>query len=168
MMQPFEPCLLPYIKSTCKGRCCERSQGGTLITIHPSEEARITALGGEVVDGMLRPIGKYCPFKRGGLCTIHDQKPLGCRFSPFTLTNRGTLIVRNRYRMLKCYKTPNSVPAYKAHPESLRAIFGPVYAQKIFDILDDGLVTDNFTMPVTDDIYNILIDNDNLKRKHNE
>ena len=87
-----------------------------MITIHPSEQAAIEGLGGRVIDGLLQPKTgcRKCPFKTPEhLCGIHfsGSKPFGCIASPFTLNANDTLIVRNRYRLLKCYNDGRSAYA---------------------------------------------------------
>lgn len=114
-----------------------------MISILPSEELEIKAAGGRVANGLLQsnPQTKKCPFKTPqDLCGIHftDHKPFGCIASPFTLNKSGTLIVRNRYKLLKCYKDGARLPAYKAFRASLDLIFGAAEAERICNHLERG------------------------------
>ena len=131
--QKFNPCEPSFVENVCKGRCCESTKGISVI-VHPHEQERIAALGADVKNGyIVADERNLCPFKTdSGQCSIHTQKPFGCRASPFTLNSNGTLIVRNRYRRLKCYKSPHkALPAYEAHYWSLCQIFGNDTADEI-------------------------------------
>jgi hypothetical protein len=141
----FAGCSPDYIKNTCHATCCQSSTSptGTIITIHPREVPAIEARGGVVIDGLLQPKPgeKKCPFKtQDNLCGIHftPDKPFGCIASPFTLNDNDTLIVRNRYKTLKCYKDGDKVPAYRAFSASLKLIFGEEGAARITAHLDAG------------------------------
>lgn len=168
--QEFAGCSPDYIRDVCHARCCDApsSPTGTKITIHPTEEPRIIALGVAVEDGMLQPRDgeRVCPFKSAEthLCALHEseEKPFGCVASPFTLNRNGTLIVRNRYRQLKCYKDGDRIPAYRAFSASLELIFGPEEAARITAHLDAGGGDMEATIPEAS--RTILLDNDQLKR----
>jgi hypothetical protein len=114
------------------------------VAIHPSERAAIEARGGKVdAGGMLQPAEgkKLCPFKTDEhLCGLHftEAKPFGCRASPFTINDSGTLIVRNRYKLLRCYDDGKRQPAYQAFRASLDLIFGAEEAARICVHLDAG------------------------------
>lgn len=151
--QLFHPCTPDYMLHQCRTACEFSSTypGGTLITVHPDEQARIQQLGGIVVDGLLQPVvgptpqgdKPRCPFMAddgSGLCRLHGtpDKPFGCRCTPFTLNANGTLIIRNRCRRLRCYKDTGALPAYIAHRGSLDLILGGDQAQDVCDHLDDG------------------------------
>jgi len=138
--QLFKGCTQEYITKVCKGKCCEGS-GELSVAISEREKNGIEELGAEVKGGLIvaDKRGK-CPFKRpDGLCGLHGtvRKPIGCRASPFTLNKNNTLIVRNRYRLMRCYKG-GTVPAYKAYSESLVALFGSDIAAEITTHLDGG------------------------------
>ena len=170
LMLEFVPCSPEFIDSVCKGRCCDAPSrpDGCMVTIHPDETATIEARGGVVVDGLLKPLRgkKGCPFKSGGLCNLHgtDDKPFGCIASPFTLNKNNTLIVRNRYKMLPCYKASDGKrPAYKAHNASLELIFGKDEAKRIVNHLDQRRGDIEATMPLSS--YNKLIENDAIKKQ---
>lgn len=141
--QLFKACEPNYIKNVCKGSCCESSthESGTRIAIRDFERATIEKRGGLVNDGYLQSVDKRCPFKSSeNLCSLHatNDKPFGCIASPFVLNNNGTLVIRNRYRLLKCYKDKGDVPAYKNFRPSLDLILGPYNAQVLNDHLDAG------------------------------
>lgn len=163
----FNGCDPDYIRDVCHASCCQSSAapGGTLITIHPSEQKAIEARGGIVEAGLLQSIGKRCPFKSADdLCGLHftPDKPFGCIASPFTLTQAGTLIVRNRYKMLKCYDDGRRQPAYKAFRASLDLIFGPEEAARIDRELDAG--GGDLMASMSRKNYDMLRDNDAIKR----
>ena len=168
--QAFNGCDPDYIRTVCHAKCCESSTAptGTMITVHPSEVAAIAALGGVVVDGLLQPKPgcRKCPFKTGdNLCGIHftDAKPFGCIASPFTLNANNTLIVRNRYRLLKCYNDGRKIPAYKSFRASLDLIFGQTEAERICKHLDAG--GGDITAKISERNYAMLKDNDEIKHK---
>lgn len=164
----FNGCDPDYIRNVCHASCCQSSTSptGTMITINPFEEDKIKAIGGVVIDGLLQPRSgeKVCPFKtKDHLCSLHftENKPFGCIASPFTLNNNNTLIVRNRYRLLKCYDDGNKIPAYKAFRASLDLIFGKEEAERICASLDKS--DDDVTAYIKPDIFDILVVNDEIK-----
>ena len=166
----FNGCEPEYIKNVCHAKCCESSTQptGTMITIHPSENERIESLGGVVINNMLQPREgeKKCPFKtKDNLCGIHFSagEPFGCIVSPFTLNKNNTLIVRNRYRLLKCYNDGRKIPAYKAFGESLILLFGEDQASKIVDHFDNG--GGDYMAEMNINIYNSVIENDLAKHQ---
>jgi len=168
LRQQFHECEPGYIASVCHGACCQSSgrAGGTLITIHPQEEAAIALRGGVVREGILQPQAGKCPFKQGdGLCGLHGtvDKPFGCIASPFTLNTKGTLIVRNRYRCLRCYKAEPCLPAYKTFRASLNLLFGDAEAERIVAHLEAGGGDLDTQMPSGH--YQILRDNDEVKKQ---
>ena len=141
----FITCGPECIAAGCGGNCCDAPSrpSGCLISIHPDEQAAIEARGGVVREGLLQPApgARGCPFKRAGLCMLHEtpDKPFGCIASPFTLNRGGTLIVRNRYKMLPCYRLAGSKqPAYRAFAASLRLLFGEAETARIAAHFDSG------------------------------
>lgn len=172
MQQPFHGCTPEFIRDVCQGRCC-RSPGaktgtGTMITIHPSEVRRVERAGGVVEDGLLLPREgeRQCPFQSDEyLCSLHGTaaKPFGCIASPFTLNENDTLIVRNRYRMLPCYKTEGAPPAYQAFAASLELIFGEATAERIKFML--ALMPHrDFAVLMPERSYRMLKENDGIKK----
>ena len=168
---PFNGCEPDYIANVCKGSCCQTSSSktGTMITIHPSEIAAVNELGGIVENGLLQPRAgeKRCPFKtEANLCGIHftGQKPFGCIASPFTLNKNGTLIVRNRYKLLKCYNDGARVPAYKAFKASLERLFGVDEANVIEAHFDAG--GGDYVAQMDDMVYYMLMENDEIKKQN--
>ena len=165
MRQLFHPCAPDFIATVCHASCCRSSTDptGIVVTVTgPSEAQQIEALGGNVdrQTWRIEPIGKRCPFQHAEshLCTIHDDgEPFGCIASPFTITNRGTLIVRNRYRMLRCYRAPGAVEVYRAHRRSLDQILGSDQAAELAAYLDEG-GTDDFPLDIDDHIAGWLLD----------
>lgn len=164
MRQRFHGCDPDYIANVCKGSCCRSSKGGILVTIHRNETAAVEAVGGIVDNGFLVPINGRCGFQTDdNLCGLHntDAKPFGCIVSPFTLTRNGaTLIVRNRYRLLKCYRD-GDVPAYIAFRASLERLFGRGVTRAITAHLDNG--GGDLDAPIDIDTWQTLIDNDHAK-----
>ena len=144
LRQRFNGCEPDYIRDVCHGACCRRSSGGISVAVAPPEVAALQRRGAVVIDGLMQPaIGSgVCPFQHGmtHLCTLHDtpDKPFGCIASPFILTSRDTLVVRNRYRLLKCYNDGKRIPAYVAFATSLRLLFGPRQAAAIAAAMDAG------------------------------
>lgn len=166
LRQLFHPCTADFIASTCGARCCEKSSGGIMVTIHPDEIATFRALGAAIVDGFVQPASNgKCPFKTAAnLCSIHERKPFGCSASPFTLSAGDVLIIRNRYRALKCFRAPGSLPAYRAHEWSLRRIFDDTVADEIIRLLDAG-ATENFEAEMGWREYSMMKDNDAAKHR---
>lgn len=165
----FAGCTPDYIKTTCRASCCQSSTSptGTIITVHPREVAAIARRGGVVVDGLLqpRPGERRCPFKTAAhLCGLHEtpDKPFGCIASPFTLNANGTLIVRNRYKLLKCYNDGARIPAYRAFRASLDLIFGDAEAARICAHLDAG--GGDLVATMTAEAYETLRTNDDIKK----
>lgn len=164
----FHGCDPDYIRDVCHASCCQSSTApsGIMVTIHPSEQAAIEARGAVVRDGLLQPREgeKRCPFKTSAdLCGLHgtSDKPFGCIASPFTLNRNGTLIVRNRYKSLKCYDDGPRLPAYKAFRASLDLIFGPAEAARVCDHLDAG--GGDIAATIGPDAYRLLVENDAIK-----
>lgn len=163
LRQMFHACTPDHITSVCHGRCCQGS-GGIMVTVHPSERTAIEALGAEVKDGFILPDARgLCPFKDdAGTCRIHgDAKPFGCKASPFTLNKTDTLIVRNRYRMLRCYKCDGAAPAYLAHSWSLVAVLGKHEANRVAALAATGAHRIPATIGARE--YAMLRDNDDAK-----
>lgn len=165
---PFNGCNPEFIRAICKSSCCDSSTRGTLIVIHPTEENKVRARGGIVTDGLLQanPITRQCPFKTEDyLCNLHDtpDKPFGCIASPFTLNANRTLIIRNRYKLLRCFKTGYMLPAYKAFRPSLDLLFGYCEAERICKHLDNGNSDLIARMSIIN--YQMLIDNDSSKHQ---
>lgn len=169
LREKFQICNLEYIKSVCKGRCCESSNSIRVI-IHPSELKKIELLGGKVKNGFLISDERgLCYFKgKDHLCKIHDQKPFGCRASPFTVSSKGMIIIRNRNRRLRCYKGDNSFPVYVSHRESLEHLFGYDETERIINNVIAGV--DRIKCVMLKDKLDILIDNNenhkNLRRAY--
>jgi hypothetical protein len=170
---PFHGCDPDYIRTTCHGRCCEGSSG-LMVVVHPTEQVAIEQQGCTVARSCIIPSNpnqtgskQLCPFKTSEhLCRLHDtpNKPFGCVASPFTLNKNNTLIVRNRYKLLRCYNDGPKLPAYKAFRASLDLIFGDLEATRICCHLDNGGGDIVALMPELSWI--ILRDND--KVKHHE
>jgi len=145
--QPFHGCDPDFIRNVCHAACCRSSvaPSGIIVAVLPQEHGELEARGAIVTDGLLGPAPgtRRCPFQHGAthLCGLHNTtaKPFGCIASPFTLNKHRTLIVRNRYRLLKCYRHPaRQLPAYVAFRASLVLLFGTAEAARITGYLDDG------------------------------
>lgn len=142
----FHGCLPDYIDKVCHGRCCMPKATGPLVAILPAEKVAIEDAGGKVVNGLLKQQHEgRCPFHSHatGLCGLHTAglnwegtgapsiKPFSCVVNPFTLSKRNVLIVRNRYKLLICYKKSRTefnkgkpMPAYIAFKSGLVRLFG--------------------------------------------
>lgn len=165
LKQMFHPCEISYIISTCKGRCCEGTNR-IMVIIHETEREQIEKLGGKVENGFILPDFRgLCPFKENkGTCKLHpDDKPFGCKASPFTLNKNNTLIIRNRYRLLRCYSCDNSLQAYKVHAWSLQQIFGLDEYEKIVIKIENSNQSIFAKIPFNH--YQMLKDNDIKKRE---
>ena len=141
---PFNGCDPAFISDVCKAACCRSrtAPGGALVAVVPAQAGIIAAHGGVVSGGLLVPRCGRCAFQHGDthLCAVHatQAKPWGCIASPFTVNARDTLIVRNRYRLLKCFKAGKKLPAYVAFRASLDLLFGQAGAAGICAHLDGG------------------------------
>jgi len=137
----FQHCTLEHVRNVCNGKCCQGS-GVRNVVVVPEEAQKFISQGALVENGILVPDAKRkrCVFKNDdGTCRVHESKPLGCSFSPFTLNRSNTLIVRRRYICMKdCYGGDNTIVAYKAHAWSLAQLFGEKEAKRITAILDGG------------------------------
>ena len=158
LRQKFHGCTNDFIENVCQGRCCE-SASGIKVIVHPYEMSKIKKLGCEIKDGYIVPDERNkCPFKEdSGFCRIHEDKPFGCKASPFTFNDHGLLIVRNRYRLLKCFKHDGSEPAYDTFKWSLEQIFGKRETEKICVAAKNG--ADKITANMDKKIAKILSDN---------
>ena len=163
----FHGCEPAYIADVCHGSCCRSStqESGILVTVHSSEEERVAADGATIEGGRIIPRSgeKRCPYQGPeNLCGVHGTtaKPFGCIASPFTLNANSTLIVRNRYRMLKCFKD-GELPAYVAFRASLDLIFGKAKAANLCAHLDAGGGDVTIPMPIAS--YRMLVENDAAK-----
>lgn len=175
MFQKFHACSGDYIAKTCKGRCCSSNGGNYSITVLPYEQERIEALGVRVENGQMA-LGERvrCPFHTAeGFCSINDQKPFGCNVSPFYFMHgeRGPLLfVRNRFRMLICFRGGNcadKIPAYKAHPWALTYIFGADGYAELCEKLERAHVAGErrVNMLINEETYQRLIANDAHKKE---
>lgn len=160
----FNGCEPEFIRTVCHGRCCEApsSKPGILVTIDAAEKPRLEALGARVVGGLLQPAPeqRLCPFKTSvHLCGLHEtpDKPFICIVGPFHLNANNTLIVRNRYKLLKCYNTGPRLPAYKAFHSSLVTLFGAEGAATITTHLDSG--GGDLVMQMPAESYRMLVEN---------
>jgi hypothetical protein len=80
------------------------------------------------------------------LCGLHftPDKPFVCATGPFHLNAHGKLILRNRYKLLRCYRDgqghPGNVapPAYRAFGGSLAILLGDEQYEKLVAHLDGG------------------------------
>lgn len=141
----FHGCTEDYIRNVCHGRCCTTSMPtGALVVVDDAEATALRVrMGRDVVHGHLIDVtrDRRCPFhEASGLCAIHaTDKPTGCHESPFTLNDRDTLIVRNRWKRLVCFKDgAPPLPAYLAFRSALDSLFGKEEAVRIVAHLDAG------------------------------
>lgn len=144
----WQGCSPDYIQTTCRGRCCRvQGQDRLFRTVVPLEQDQARALLSDPclssLSGTVTPAqekrGSYpCPQQGpSGLCGLHHKtlgiahlpqplplKPRSCTVSPWQVLPSGTVVIRNRYRLLGCYDHPNAVPAYHAFADGLRLLFG--------------------------------------------
>ena len=164
----FNGCDPEYIRTTCHASCCESSvhPSGVRIAVLRDERDALQARGAAIdADGYLQPVGKRCPFKtEADLCGLHvtPDKPFGCIASPFTLNDNDTLIVRNRYTKLKCFKDGRQLPAYVAFRASLDLLFGAQEAARICAHMEGGGGDLEAAMPAAS--YAKLRENDATRR----
>lgn len=163
----FRGCDPHYIRDHCHASCCRSStvKSGVLIAIHPKEQAAIKYLGACIEHGFIVPAAgtRQCPFEvNGHLCALHDTiyKPFGCIASPFTLNSNDTLVIRNRYKLLKCYRG-GWLPAYRAFGASLVLLFGETETERITQHLDGS--GGDLMSTMGDQTYNMLKENDAAK-----
>lgn len=156
LKQLFVPCNTNFIRDVCGASCCDSSiKGRIVVSILDVERARIEALGGVVINGALIDKEGKCPFKnKENLCSLHSGglKPFGCLVSPFVLNKNSTLIVRNRYRLFKCYRNVCSgkLLVYEAHRKSLEVLFGVegfLFIRSVVELEDD------FYMDMDDKVF---------------
>jgi 16S rRNA G966 N2-methylase RsmD len=162
-------CSADYIKNVCHGSCCTGSNK-VLISLLPDEAETQQKKGYSVSDGGLLQADfrtKKCPhINKIGFCALHGtpDKPFGCIASPFTLNQANTLIIRNRYSLMKCHSEKGDY-AYRVFRASLNLIFGKEESERICTYYDknDGDI-DAF---ITNETYQKLKYLDNLKVSDN-
>jgi 1-aminocyclopropane-1-carboxylate deaminase/D-cysteine desulfhydrase-like pyridoxal-dependent ACC family enzyme len=149
---PFEGCSADYIRNVCHGRCCwttgENGKLTTTIFVEPDQLIQITQRGGVVQNGIIQTASSgKCRFQATeGFCSLHNErspegkfvKPRSCYISPWILTANNKLIIRNRYKMLRCFKAEPQLPAYRAFFSGLVMLFGVEQAQIIANHFDTG------------------------------
>ena len=142
MQQLFHPCTADFIRDVCQARCCRSSTdpSGIAVVVTSSEAVALRRHGAQVDDttGRVAPVNKRCPFQSvtTHMCDLHGSpdKPAGCIISPFTINKSDTLIVRNRYRLLPCFKADGAIPVHRAHHQSLVTMFGETQAAYLSEI----------------------------------
>lgn len=172
LRQPFRPCDPDFIRDVCQARCCRSSTdpSGIAVVVSPPEAVRLRVRGAAVDDetGRVAPVDRRCPFQGADdhLCGLHgtEDKPFGCIASPFTINKTGTLIVRNRYRLLPCFKAEGAIPVAHAHRASLEAIFGESGAAAICLQVDGPGHT--LELPVDDEIVHALWHKNEASKAH--
>ena len=130
-----------------------------MVAVTPGEAKMLGGkYGVKVLNGLISPVDRKCPFQidESFLCNLHNtsDKPSGCIASPFTLNSNDTLIIRNRYKFLKCYKAGPRLPAYVAFRASLDLLFGLEEAKKICDRLENG--SGDFYAPMIEQHYDMI------------
>jgi Fe-S-cluster containining protein len=163
---PFHGCTEQFITIHCKGRCClsHTNNRGTVVVVHPSEEHKFKDY--LIKDHMLMPIDKKCPFFINNFCSRHltEDKPIGCKISPFTLRN-NTLVIRRRNTVIKyCYNFGKTEPAYLAFKESLITLFGS--SQTTLIISHFKKTNTDLLVDINNGLYSIIKDNQIATRKY--
>ncbi|MCL1932352.1 MAG: hypothetical protein FWF53_00860 [Candidatus Azobacteroides sp.] len=133
-------CSVDYIKNVCHGSCCTGSNR-VLVSLLPNEADYQQSKGFSVKNNLLQAdfkTGKCPHIDKAGFCALHgtSNKPFGCIASPFTLNSANTLIIRNRYNMMKCHGTGDY--AFRVFRSSLNLIFGENEAQRICDYYESN------------------------------
>lgn len=159
-------CCPDFITETCRGSCCERSGKAALISLLPQEQIWFEKKKYKVENGILQPDQntQKCPVKTDdGFCGLHNtkHKPFGCRCSPFTLRNGKTLIVRQRYSVMRCHGLGDY--AFRTFRSSLNLIFGNKEAEHICNHLEKTHSDVIAEMPIIS--YTNLIYLDSLKQE---
>jgi hypothetical protein len=144
----FNGCDPDFIRNVCHGRCCWVLEGkkGTTTTVMVEEDQRTTLrkLGATINDrsGIIKTVNGKCVFQspETGLCTVHlsGKKPRSCCQSPWFLTKNDKLIIRNRYRLMCCFKAEPRLPAYRAFESGLRTLFGNKEAARVIAHFEKG------------------------------
>jgi len=161
LRQSFHGCDPDYIREVCHAACCHHSGGPPKVALLPVEALRLKRRGIKSAGGMvIAPDGVNCPAHTDTLsflCSLHGtgDKPFGCVASPFVLTSRDTLVVRNRYRLLRCYNVEPRLPAYEAFRASLDLLFGEAEAGRLADLVRHG-VSVNPVAEMRDEAYQNL------------
>jgi len=139
----FQGCSPQFIADVCHGRCCwvigDDGNPTTTIYVERDQRAELTKRGAQFTNGILQTVGGKCGFQHpaDGFCTIHNRradgefvKPRSCYISPWILSKHDKLMIRNRYKQLKCGKV-HTVPAYLAFYSGLVMLFGDSVANEI-------------------------------------
>lgn len=163
----FLECGPACIDKGCIAKCCDAPtrEEGMLVTVLKDEQQGVFHEGMKqgfrpaFKDDLLQPKQgtRGCPFKGADhLCTLHNtpNKPFGCIVSPFMLNTKGTLTVRNRYKMLPCYDREKGKPAYKVFESSLRLLFSDEAIVRLLRHLNRG--GGDIFLDVTVDVYKKL------------
>jgi len=170
----FIECGPKCIATGCTAKCCDAPTRPTGMFVHilPEEEdSLLTIFGPRVRDGLLLPkddTSSGCPFKTNKhLCRLHltSRKPFGCTVSPFALNKSGTLIIRNRYKLLPCYDKDFGLPAYHTFKTSLQMLFGNGY-ETLKIHLDTG--GGDRLMPIHQSMLDKLTDIQNDMERHSK
>ena len=149
----FQGCSPDYIKTVCKGRCCwiatKTKEVYTTVYVEEDQQAAIKSHDGTFNEhGILvtDEDGK-CHFQDrvSGFCKLRLEqvngesiKPHSCSISPWVLSKKGRLFIRNRYKLLRCYKMEPRVPAYRAFRSGLVVLFGEEEVARIVAHFDGG------------------------------
>jgi len=135
------------------------SPQGTLVFVEDTQREGIRKAGGKFDKrGIIKTNKlKQCRFQhKDGFCELHAPglKPLSCFISPFMLNKNDTLLIRNRYKLLKCYNAGAKLPAYKAFRSGIESMFGYSRAKKFID----KVMTEksDFYYEIEDWIYNLM------------
>lgn len=146
----FQGCTPDFIADTCHGRCCwvigDDGKPTTTIYVEADQQAELINRGARLTDNVLQTVGGKCGFQHpaDGFCTIHNRraageyvKPRSCYISPWILSKHNKLMIRNRYKQLKCGRI-SKVPAYLAFYSGLVMLFGDSGANGISEHFTKG------------------------------
>lgn len=171
----FIECGPTCIARGCTAKCCDAPSRPTGMHVHVGEYERAGLEGyGAVIDGagFLQPVPdcRGCPFKTAEyLCGLHNTgvKPFGCIVSPFMLSARDVLIVRNRYKLLPCYDKYHGDYAYRVFRASLVEMFGWDVTDELMVHLDTG-AEDGGQWQMDERVYNQLKGREHAHQEHKE
>lgn len=157
----FIECGPTCVARGCTAKCCDAPSRPSGMHVHLALDERDEIRQRYEVeidaDGFLQPapLCRGCPFKTADyLCGLHNTsvKPFGCVVSPFMLSTRGVLIVRNRYKLLPCYDRYHGDYAYRVFRHSLVEIFGWDVTDELMAHLDTD-TDDGGSWPIAEQVY---------------
>jgi len=125
----------------CAGKCCQPGGKGATVVVTDDEAKRLRKRGIAIKNGAIDlGDGRYCPCQdEDGLCKLHKtgDKPLTCVTEPLKVLSNGTIVVRDRFFLLKCFKV-GGMPGYKAWEGAFKRLFGDSQTKRIQKEIEAG------------------------------